>query len=288
MKQGNFWLVLGAILFMAAPFAFVGCGDDGSTAKRCTSTEECGALETCHQGACVATCADDGACAEGTICDDDAEVCVQGCRADDVCHQEEYCDEDSRSCVAKCRSDDQCPGEESCEAGKCVDNTVGCSGHGECDLAHYCEENDRLSSHNTCVDLSCGVPWNSCEKCTDGPNGGLGEEGGPLIYDLAVICSTPQEGCPAEAPRGCRGRFRAWDPSGELFGEDLKEHVRFLTEDPMEDWGFEQREDGAFFFPTGCFPERSETTDDPESVTIYVVNQAGKASNALCFHRYTD
>lgn len=284
MNQRNSWLVFGAILFMAAPFAFVGCGDDDSTAKRCTSTEECGAVETCHQGSCVATCEDDASCTEGTICDDDAEVCVQGCRNDDGCHQEEYCDESTRSCVAKCRRDDQCPGEETCESGRCVDDTIPCADHGECPLANYCEESEGRSSHQTCVEMNCGIPWNSCEKCTDGPNGGLGEEDGPLIWDVAVICSLPHDDCPAERPRGCRGRFRAWDPSGEPFGEDLKDHVNYLTDDPMADWGFEQREDGAFFFPIGCY-EDSEEPGETDIATIYVVNKAGKASNTLCYDR---
>lgn len=340
MIRNNLWLVFAAALMVAAPLAFVACGEDEATT--CETNDDCDSGEACIAGTCkasctdsedcetgqcaincadseanfcfdpctsdtdcsngqtcqefcggrlkecrtsgVVTCTEDGDCDKGQICDETSETCIAGCRTNADCEADEICNQDALGCEAACTSNSECDEDagEVCVDGACIlpDNT--CGDNADCyDLgAFYCAAGQG-GADNFCADVSCGVSFNNCNTCTNGPNGGARDENGPVIFNASAVSCEKTSACLADAPWACRFSFFAFDPKNDLPTTDLKNSIVRVAGGVELNFGLKTEPNG-FSFHTGCFSTK-ENGESKAMATVALKNKSGKNSNTLCF-----
>ena len=293
------WLMICGAL--AASVGFVACGDEGD--PPCETDQDCAENEFCigPEGAreCEQLCENLGSSVE---CDREGEICTEvedparggvticepaeaspTCTTDDDCGENEVCV--AGGCVPQqeCTVNEDCPNAgDVCENGFCVaPSTTACESTADCiDETAYCATND------SCVDVSCGAPVNSCDRCSLGPNGGDRSSSGPVIFfpEQSGTCEQNPNLClPGAAPWACTFTFLAFDSEGDLPTSNLNNRIRVISSrgDELTVFGTRSEAVGAnreYTFQA-CFPE---TSSGRIGTAVLLRDDANEHSNSLC------
>jgi len=274
---------MGRAAALALALTACGGGSDGGTgdpgaggagpapATSCGSDGDCAWNEICQAGACARLCTRHGECPLDAWCLETA----RGVRA---CGAVEPGDD--------CTADADCGGDGMCVNGACIPGDgppEGCLSILECYPAGaYCASVD---GGTACIDVDCGAEWNDCARCALGPNGGVAEPGGPLLFAPAQDrpCSRDTGTCPDVAPWDCSFSFAAFSPDNSLPGADLEAMVRFVGPDGAAIETFDTRAYLSNGYPRyafhACFP-----ADESGRVegAVYLVDVHTRVSQTLC------
>ncbi len=244
----------------------------------CRTADDCEWGTSCSAGCagsdghafCFQACLGDGDCStDGTlVCDlsfcGSEGLCIpaSNCTSDDQCDVNSICADSI--CVEKCISNDGCGASEACNVatGHCIALGAGCVENEDCGESRVCDDgvcaprpSDFCSDQQTCYDrgnefcagatmscqdTSCGVSFNSCSRCTSGPNGGDRDTGAPQIFEAfqdpasggagGKNCPVDLIACAPDAPLVCEFGFFAFDPDdAALPSTNLSNHVGVVS-----------------------------------------------------------
>ena len=274
---------------------------------------------------CFVACHADGDCAEGehcdmTFCGANGGLCVpnKGCTTDTECTNGQVCDATTSSCVDKCTADADCAAGTACNAttGHCIAFGAACTADTDCGTGNVCTNGacepapsdacdnqqtcyDRGNEYcaatgsgtNVCQDNSCGVSFNSCSRCTLGPNGGSRDTGGPEIFGASqnVLgsggknCKNDLTQCAPDAPIVCEFQFFAFSPTaGDLPTANLNKSVSVIsgTGKTSNPFGVKRGTSSGLdtFSFRSCFTEGNNSP----GTAAFLVGTSGKKSNTLC------
>jgi len=115
--------------------------DNGRCHVTCADQSTCEATEACENGWCQETCTVDIDCGAAHKCDN--QLCKEDCSADSDCAAGEHCKDGSctnslclkRGFCRNCQTDGNCGDGESCDHGWCHKN---CSADGDCAVSEHC------------------------------------------------------------------------------------------------------------------------------------------------------
>lgn len=302
------WMMMAGVL--AASLAFAACGDDDDddNLPPCDVTADCATGEVCvgADGAkvCRVGCSDDTDCTGGRICRNDEldpngplacfrDTTGGACEEDFDCEEGQFCIEGTCQEPASCEDDTDCLEGEVCdETGACVPDEGGA-----CTTTAECVEETAICAQATseCVDASCSATWNTCERCTLGPNGGDRAANGPLVFPAQTTqvgtCVQDTSRCaPGGAPWACEFAFLAIDLDGDLPTSGLNGDsgkIRVLSGSGNESgiFGATQNVDATTGFTRytfqACFPD---TSSGNIGTAVFVRDDANNASNTLCIN----
>lgn len=280
-------------------FCFVPCETDGDCAEGfACNTAFCGSS---GDGLCEkvipTSCTDDSECDTDTqVCDVANEVCVAKCSENTECGIGQVCNTHTLICQpvgASCNENTDCGVGETCENGACVPGESNqCEGQGDCyDKGNFfCA----ATSPMTCEDTSCGVSFNSCSRCTNGPNNGNRDADGPQIFSVSQVsiggstnCQNNLQQCQPDAPILCEFKFFAFSPDeSDLPSSDLnKGAVQVISGSGKASPGFgvkratDQGTGLDTYTVRGCFAEGG---GDSVGTAVYLQSLSSKRSNTLC------
>jgi len=285
------------------------------------------------QSHCFVPCHSDGDCVFGeefcdlSFCGARGGICVpnKGCTTDTDCDEDKVCEAipgaTTSSCVDKCTSDEDCFAGSACNTttGHCIAIGAACTTNDDCGTGNVCNNNvcepaptdacddqqtcyDRgnqfcastESDVNVCTDTSCGVSFNSCSRCTSGPNGGDRDEDGPQIFAASQVtigtggrnCRNDLTQCQPDAPILCEFQFFAFSPTDADLpsgsGTALNKNVFVIsgTGKASNPFGVTRGEQSGLttYSFRSCFTEGNNTP----GTAAYLVSVSGKRSNTLC------
>lgn len=280
-------------------FCFIACHADGD----CPAGDHCDLTFCGNQG---------GLCVPDKNCTTDADCSATG----QVC--EPVPGTSTTSCVDKCTSNSDC-GLAACDTatGHCVAVGATCTTNADCGTGNVCTDgacepapDDLCTDQETCYDRgneycaatpvagvsqcqnnSCGVEFNSCTRCTMGPNGGNRDNGGPEIFSASQStlgtggrnCKNDLTVCQTDAPLRCEFNFFAFSPTAsDLPTTNLNKSVFVISSkgNASNPFGVKKGSSGGLdtFAFSACFPEGATTP----GTAAFLVSTSGKKSNTLC------
>ncbi len=191
------------LLASLVAFGSLGCGkqDPDTSARQCTTTNDCSENEACRGGLCLSRCTSDSDCADGETCGL-GNLCIRTCEADGDCKDGETCEQNTGACFVEgtsfetCSTDNDCGATEYCgggtclpddcsEDGHCVDGempgstnicgdstnacTTGCRDDTHCESDEVCNQQTNTCRPAGCTMTSCG-DFKTCEEVEEGPS----------------------------------------------------------------------------------------------------------------------
>ncbi len=262
----------------------------------CKADEDCAPGDFCNLDFCggiidgngrceargVTGCDDDDDCGDGQVCDVGAGECVDACTSHDDCDDGFLCNTDTGHCVeegAECEEDTDCGDGQVCEDGVCVDSNA-CVDNGDC----YGRGNFFCGDAKECVDISCGQPGNTCERCSLGVNDGDREESGPVLFGAQQIDLEGADRCQPDSPKCgegaklyCEFSFQFFDPDGDF--EPTNDNLWVVSGSGAHNKTFGVAQIGSGIGKFGaCFGSEQTTV----GTAIFVRDAAGNASNTIC------
>jgi len=287
-------------------FCSLGCGDTvvSYCFEPCSADGDCAEGFACDtsfcpggRGICKAvtptSCTDNDDCDGDEVCDTVAEICVPACTDNTDCEVGFVCNPNTNLCQTGgggCTDNDQCGEGETCQGNVCTPVET-CEGQLDCyneGTELFCAETS--SSTNTCVDTSCGVSFNSCSRCTSGPNGGSRDADGPSIFSARQVqlgsnnCKNDLTQCQADAPILCEFQFFAFSPNeADLPTTSLNNKVFVISGTGNATTGFGVRKgtegENSTYTVRGCFREGGGAS---VGTAVFLESVSGKKSNTLC------